>query len=78
MDIKALRELAQKYTVEELNAFVMELENTGSCSCSQKADPGDVMSDLLQAIEVRHAVDQGQSLQDAIREFSKRVRAVLS
>ncbi len=78
MDVKALRELAQKYTVDELNSFVTELENTGSCSCSQKPDPGDVMSDLLQAIEVRQAVDQGQSIQEAIRDFSKRVRTVLS
>lgn len=78
MDIKALRELAQTYNVEELNAFVIELENTGSCQCSQKPDPGDIMSDLLQAIEVRQAVDSGQPLQEAIRDFSKRVRSVLS
>lgn len=78
MDIKALRELAQTYTVEQLNAFVDELEKTGSCRCSQKNDPGDVMTDLLQAIEVRQAIDEGQSLQEAIREFSKRVRTVLS
>jgi hypothetical protein len=78
MDIKALRELAQTYTVEQLNAFVEELESKGSCACSQKPDAGEIMTDLLQAIEVRQAVDQGQSIQEAIRDFSKRVRSVLS
>lgn len=78
MDIKALRELAQKYTVDELNAFVTQLENTGKCDCSQKDDPSDIMSDLLQAIEVRQAVDGGLSVQEAVRDFSKRVRTVLS
>jgi hypothetical protein len=78
MDIKVLRELAQQYSVEQLNEFVNELENTGHCSCSQKEDPFEIMSDLLQAIEVRRSVDSGQSVQEAVREFSKRVRAVLS
>lgn len=78
MDIKALRELAQNYTVEQLNACVVELENNGRCSCSQKEDPFEIMSDLLQAIEVRTSVDAGASLQEAVRDFSKRVRAVLS
>ncbi|NBO37013.1 hypothetical protein EBU99_00315 [bacterium] len=78
MDIKALRELAQTYSVEQLNQCVNDLENKGSCSCSQKSDPFEIMTDLLQAIEVRQAMDNGSSLQDAVREFSKRVRAVLS
>lgn len=78
MDIKALRELAQKYTVDELNGFVTQLENTGKCDGWHKDDPSDVMSDLLQAIEVRQAVDSGMSVQEAVREFSKRVRTVLS
>ena len=78
MDIKALRELAQTYTIDQLNGFIDELENTGKCSCSTKNDPGDIMTDLLQAIEVRQSLDLGQNIQDAIREFSKRVRSVLS
>jgi len=78
MDIKALRDLAQNYSVDQLNEFVTELENTSRCACSQKEDPFEIMSDLLQAIEVRQSVDSGMSLQEAVREFSKRVRAVLS
>jgi hypothetical protein len=78
MDVKALRELAQNYSVDQLNGFITELENTGKCGCSNKEDAGDIMSDLLQAVEVRQAVDAGQSIQEAVREFSKRVRAVLS
>ena len=78
MDIKALRDLAQNYSVDQLNEFVTELENTGRCACSKKDDAFEIMSDLLQAIEVRRSVDSGMSLQEAVRDFSKRVRAVLS
>jgi hypothetical protein len=78
MDLKAIKELAQQYSQTQLNDFATELETTGHCSCSNKSDAGEIMSDLLQALEVRKALDNGQSLQDAVREFSRRVRNVLS
>jgi hypothetical protein len=78
MDIKAIKELAQKYSHLELEACAQELENQGKCQCSEKSDSNDAMSDVLQALEVRSLVDGGMSLSDAVREFSKRVRAVLS
>jgi len=78
MDLKAIKELAQQYTQEQLNHFASELEATGQCICSEKSDAGEVMSDLLQALEVRKAMDNGQSLQEAVRDFSRRVRTVLS
>jgi len=78
MDIKAIKELAQKYTLHELEACALDLENSGKCCCTQKEDIHDAMSDVLQSLEVRSLVDGGMSLQDAVREFSKRVRNVLT
>jgi hypothetical protein len=78
MDLKAIKELAQQYTQSQLNDFATQLETTGQCSCSSKSDAGEIMSDLLQALEVRKAIDNGQSLQEAVRDFSRRVRTVLS
>jgi hypothetical protein len=78
VDIKAIKELAQKYTAEELLKCADELENKGQCACSQKSEPGEAMSDVLQAYEVRKAVDEGTPLQEAVRDFSKRVRACLT
>ena len=81
MDIKMIKELAQKYTIEKLNTFADELENTGKSSCPEcahKTDTNALMSDFLQAAEVRANIDKGIPLNDAVREFSKRVREVLS
>lgn len=78
MDIKAIKELAQKHTSQELMAFADMLENTGKVPCSEKADASEIMSDLLQAAEVRGLVDGGMSLQDAVRDFSKRVRGTIA
>lgn len=78
MDVKAVKELAQKYTVDELNKFADEFENTGVAPVKTQEDPGDQMSDYLQAAELRVLLDQGMNVNEALREFSKRIRGVLS
>jgi hypothetical protein len=77
MDIKSVKELAQKYTVTELNQLADDFEATGKTSVKTQDDPGDQMSDFLQAAELRSYLDQGLSITEAVREFSKRVRGVL-
>jgi len=78
MDIKSIKDLAQKYTVDELNGFADEFESTGVAPVKTQEDAGEQMSDYLQAAVLRSYMDQGMSLVDATREFSKRVRGVLS
>ena len=78
MDVKVVKELAQKYTVEELNKFADEFENTGVAPVKTQEDPGDQMSDYLQAAELRQYIDKGMNVNEALREFSKRVRGVLT
>lgn len=81
MDVKVIKELVGKYTAEQLMKYADELENTGKTSCpecQQKTDLNSLMSDFLQSAEVRGLVDGGMPLNEAVREFSKRVRTVLS
>lgn len=77
MDIKIIKDLVQKYSVEELNRFADEFEQTGVAPIKTQDDPGDQMSDYLQAAEVKAAIDGGKSINDALREFGQRVRGVL-
>ena len=78
MDVKSVKELAQKYTVDELNQFADEFESTGTAPVKTQEDAGEQMSDYLMAAEMRTYLDKGMSLNDALREFSKRVRGVLT
>lgn len=78
MDVKSVKELAQKYTVEELNKFADDFEATGTAPVKTQEDAGEQMSDYLQAAELRAYLDQGMTINEALREFSKRVRGVLS
>lgn len=78
MDVKVVKELAQKYTVEELNKFADDFEASGIAPVKTQEDAGDQMSDYLQAAELRSYIDKGMNLTEALREFSKRVRGVLT
>lgn len=78
MDIKSVKELAQKYTVDELNKFADDFEATGTAPIKTQDDAGEQMSDYLMAAEMRAYLDKGMPLNEAVREFSKRVRGVLS
>lgn len=77
MDIKIIKDLVQKYSVDELNKFADEFEQTGVAPVKTQEDPGDQMSDYLQAAEVKAVMDAGKNMNDALREFAQRVRGVL-
>lgn len=78
MDVKSIKELAQKHNMDELLKFAEEFESTGIAPVKTQDDPGEQMSDYLMAAELRNYMDKGMNVNDALREFSKRVRGVLT
>ncbi len=79
MDVKNLKMLAEKYSFHELQKFADDFENTGVAPVKTSEEAGDQMSDYLMAAEIRFLMDkENLSLQEALREFSKRVRGVLT
>ena len=77
MDIKSIKSLAEKYSSQELTKFADEFEATCVAPVKTQDDDGEQMSDYLMAAELKHYLDQGLPMQEAVREFSKRVRGVL-
>lgn len=79
MNAKNMKDLASQYTFDELNKFADEFENTGVAPVKTSEEPGDQMSDYLMAAELRFLMDEkGLNVNEALREFSKRVRGVLT
>ena len=79
MDVKNMKMLAEKYTFEELQKFADQFESTGTAPVKTSEEPGDQMSDYLMAAEIRFLMEKEKvSIQEALREFSKRVRGVLT
>jgi hypothetical protein len=78
MDVKNMKMLAEKYSFHELQKFADDFESSGVAPVKTSEDAGDQMSDYLMAAEIRFLMDkENLSLQEALREFSKRVRGVL-
>lgn len=77
MDVKSIKDLAEKYTFDELTKFAEDFESTGIAPIKTQEDAGEQMSDYLMAAELRFLIDKGMSTNEAVREFSKRVRGVL-
>lgn len=79
MNAKNMKDLAGQYSFDELNKFADEFENTGVAPVKTSEEAGDQMSDYLMAAELRFLMDEkGLNVNDALREFSKRVRGVLT
>lgn len=78
MDIKTIKKLAQDYKREELLGFADKLEQEGVAEVKTQDDPGDQMSDYLQAAEVITIMESEQlDLNTAVRQFAKRVRSAI-
>jgi len=79
MDIKAIKLLSAQFSSEELSKMADVFEATGKAQLETKVDPGEQMSDYLQAAEVKMIMENQQlDINAAIREFSKRVRGILN
>ena len=77
MNIKEIRELAKKFTPEQLeNCITQAIENQGKNECYMSDDVMEVVNTLAKAETVRELMEQGMSEIEAIRELAKRIRQV--
>ncbi|RMA97965.1 DUF6952 family protein [Hydrogenothermus marinus] len=77
MNIKEIKELAKKFTPEQLdNCITQAIETQGKSDCKIGDDVLEVVNTLAKAQTVRQLMDQGYSEIEAIRELAKRIRQV--
>ena len=77
MDIKEIRELASKYSVEELDTLIEEMLRTDGPSLQTDSSQADLFNSIVKAESVRKYMDQGMSESEAIRELGRRMRDAL-
>ncbi len=77
MNIKEIKELAKKFTPEQLdNCITQAIENDGKSECYIGDDVLEVVNTLAKAQTVRELMEQGMSEIEAIRELARRIRKV--
>jgi hypothetical protein len=77
MNIKEIKELAKKFTPEQLdNCITQAIENDGKSECYIGDDVLEVVNTLAKAQTVRELMEQGMSEIEAIRELARRIRKI--
>lgn len=76
VDIKEIKELAKRFTPEQIEGCITQQMETGENVCVRNPSAEAVINELSKAQFVRDAMDSGMSLADALRELASRMRQV--
>ncbi|WP_456381968.1 DUF6952 family protein [Persephonella sp.] len=76
MNIKEIKELANRFTKEQLENCILQTVQDGKNECEIDGDTLEVVNTLAKAQTVRELMDSGMSQMEAIRELARRIRQV--
>lgn len=76
IDIKEIRELAKRFTPEEIETCIQQQLQEGTNICEVSGPTERVIGELAKAEFVKELMGKGISLTDAVRELAKRIRLV--
>jgi hypothetical protein len=76
VDIKEIRELAKKFTPEEIETCIKQQLQEGTNICEVAGPTERVIGELAKAEFVKDLMGKGMSLTDAVRELARRIRLV--
>lgn len=77
MDVKEIRELAAKYSFDELEQLVEEMLSTEGEAIQTNPERSELFNSLVKAEAVRKFMDQGMTQGEAIRELGRKMRSAL-
>ncbi len=75
IDIKEIKRLAQKFSLDDINFCINQQLNEGSNLCEISGTTEYIISELAKAEFVKQLMQNGFSMTDAVRELAKRIRA---
>lgn len=76
MDMKEIRELAKRFTPEQLEHCINQQLETGANVCIDSRPSDEIINELSKAEFISEQIAKGVSLSDALRELAKRIRQV--
>ncbi|MGE5894406.1 MAG: hypothetical protein ACM34I_10160 [bacterium] len=74
--IREIRELARKYTPEEMDGCIKSQIEEGANVCHTSGPPETIINELAKAGFVRDLMDKGVPLNEAVRILAERIRLV--
>lgn len=74
--IKEIRELAKKFTPEQIESCIAQQMQERANVCDISCPTEHVINELSKTGFVRDLMDKGMSMTDAVRKLAKRIRLV--
>ncbi|MBM4144984.1 MAG: hypothetical protein FJ240_01735 [Nitrospira sp.] len=78
MDTRLIKDIARKYTPEQIEGCITQEIETGRNICLADANSEKIVNELSKAEVIRELADEGMTLADALRELARRMRLVQS
>lgn len=78
MDTRLIKDVARKYTPEQIEGCITQEIETGRNICLADANSEKIVNELSKAEVIRELADEGMTLADALRELARRMRLVQS
>jgi hypothetical protein len=76
VDVKEVRELAKRFTPQEIESCIHQQLKEGENICDVKGPTEYVIGELAKAGVVKKLMENGMSITDAVRELARRIRLV--
>jgi hypothetical protein len=74
MDVRQIKEIALKYTAEQIEGCITQQIDTGQNICLTDKKSEAIINDLSKADVIRELLNKGMSLADSLRELARRMR----
>jgi uncharacterized protein YoaH (UPF0181 family) len=78
MDVKQIKDLANRFTPEQIEGCITMQIQTGKNICLTDNNSEKIINELSKAEVIRDLMDTGMSLADALRELARRMRLIQS
>jgi chaperonin GroEL (HSP60 family) len=74
LDLKEIRELAKRFSPEQIEGCIEQQIETGSNVCIRNESEERMINELAKAQFIRERIEEGLSLGDALRELARHMR----
>ena len=76
MDVKEIKELAKRFTPEQIEGCITQQLETGKNVCLKNPSAEYIINELSKAEFIKKLMNEGMELADALRELAKRMRSI--
>ncbi len=76
MDVKEIKELAKRFSPEQIEGCITQQLETGKNVCLKNPSAEYIINELSKAEFIKKLIAEGMELADALRELAKRMRSI--